>query len=416
VLKVSQKKYLSQMSANKQNKQPGWSLRLPNWLGFNDGPMETENSQEAEENETPEQRANVGGRETDHALEGQASPAAVAAVAHSRDTEVRHQNSSADLAGLMKHIALRKLDDKLSYEAMQHEWPSWRDWLQEAFKYFKPANREWTEAEKHFALVTLGGKHVRDVAMHTAPSENELAVNESGVEPKFGNLVKRVDAAFMARDPENEVTLFRAMQQDESESVREFLERARRQLSLCGSMTVEEKEKELKLLLRTRTVDREEIMKRTVGEGLRRVEEMALLLESLRKRPAKQEAEVHALAKADHRKPWATSRPPAKPQLPRPQTNRTSAKGGRCQSCGRFGGHEPGFRCPAANSVCFTCNNKGHRAEMCPQAAAGPKGGEQSGKGKERARSGNGDKKKASNIHQVNKAPQQSGDFEDWSD
>ena len=127
----------------------------------------------------------------------------------------------------------------------------WRDMLMTALDLQSPPGREWTEKEMHLVLMLKGGRHVREIAAFTAPIAGEISRDE----PKFSNLVKRINAALKPSDPMMEITVLRSMCQKSDESVREFLERARRQASLCGYATTEERDRELMMMLKQNATD-----------------------------------------------------------------------------------------------------------------------------------------------------------------
>lgn len=372
-------------------REPGWSVRPLGWARESEDQVE-DSTVASEERDMPgkamgdEEPSEVGGlasgtQEPQRRLQVSVGPAA--------GVRAPARNNNSEVAAFLKQMSAHQLSDAKTHAEMEYEWPIWRDFLLDGLEMMQPMDSGWSEREMHFILMALGGKHVRDIAAYTAPEDSEVNLDENGVAPVFSNLIKRVNASFRPKDAATEVTLFRAMRQRQGESIREFLERARRQLSRCGPMAIAERERELILLLKSKTLLADDIVKNTLGKNtLQKVEEMARLLESLEERKKQEkQAEVHEVSQevanvssgrpAYAPQPFYTPRPQPPASQPK-QANESSRpwsgkgrssmaqqKGDRCQSCGRKGGHDQGFRCPATNSVCFACNKRGHRAEVC---------------------------------------------------
>lgn len=173
---------------------------------------------------------------------------------------------------------LSDLGDDLDHERMQLEWPIWPDLLKSIFKLRKPKKREWTEEEKYLELIMKGGRHIREIASPTAPGENEIEWDEEGVEPKFSNLIKRVDATFQPQDPTTEITVLRKMIRKKEEAIREFLKKVRRQLSLSGYGSAAEKDRDLSMVLKQNTIDAIEISTHSMGLNVNQIELLAINL------------------------------------------------------------------------------------------------------------------------------------------
>lgn len=301
------------------------------------------------------------------------------------------------------------LKDDLKHEELQINWPTWRDILVAVLDVHKPKGRDWTEREKYLTLMTHGGQHVRVVATFTTEVEGEVRTGNPEQDPQFSNLILRCNAAFKACDPTTEITILRALQQKKDESIREFLDKARKQISLCGYATAQERDRELVMLLKTNTVDATEISKHATGQGLQQLEALAINLEGIRQRlareagakkekAAKLEESVYAVMdkmQAYQRisEPSGSERKPLfsnQTSQPSYSTNQQQNKSGKgdCNGCGRRGGHDPGYRCIATNLKCHNCGRSGHFSKMCRAASrGGPSGAGASGdRGRPRGR------------------------------
>lgn len=289
--------------------------------------------------------------------------------------------SSASISSIVR--SLPQLED-LPREEMLLQWPMWRDMLMTALELQSPTGREWTEKEKHLVLMLKGGRHVREIASFTAPIAGEISRDEAGDEPKFSNLVKRINAALKPSDPMMEITVLRSMCQKSDESVREFLERARRQASLCGYATAEERDRELMMMLKQNATDAIAISQHSLlNLSLEQMEAAAINLEAIRRRQERQQAprveaeeDIHAVmgkvegwGKRNQPGPSGHQQNSAKP----PYQGR-----GDCYRCGRPGGHEPGWKCRAESMPCFKCGRNGHLAAMC-NGGGGDQGGRRGG-------------------------------------
>jgi hypothetical protein len=297
--------------------------------------------------------------------------------------ELRRDDSRRDdvtIASLWKSWAMPKLRDEMTHDEMRLEWPIWRDMLVSALELQSPAERQWTEDEKYMTLMMHGGRSVRETASFTAPVSGEVTVDENGKEPKFSNLITRCNVTYRARDPTMEMTVLRNMTQRKEESVREFLEKARRQISLCGYNTAAERDRELVMLLKQNTVDAIPISRHGIGLNLEQMEGLAINLEAIRHREerqatesiekvqVKQEVDIHAvMGKVDS---WRSHQPgPSGGQKAYANNNKPQGRDkGDCTRCGRVGGHEANWKCRAETMECYNCKRVGHLASVCRQA------------------------------------------------
>lgn len=290
---------------------------------------------------------------------------------------------------------LPELED-LAHEKMQLEWPMWRDMVVSALDLRNPAGRKWTESEKHLALMLKGGRHVREIAALAAPVAGEIVIDEANEEPKFSNLIKRINATFRPRDPTTEITVLRNMLQKREESVREYIDRARRQVSLCGYRTTEERDRELVMLLKQNATDAIQISQHSMGQSLEQMEALAINLEAIRMRQQRsvetraQEPDVDVHAVMEKLGGWGQRNIAANSQRVGSKPNRNVAD---CAFCGRRGGHEPGWKCRAQSMECFKCGRRGHTAAVCEQGSGsgrGSRGGNQNGNFRNNQQNGSG--------------------------
>lgn len=315
-----------------------------------------------------------------------------------RASVAKAASEATGITSLWKQWAMPKLRDDMTHDEMRLEWPIWRDMLVKALELQSPAGRQWTEEEKHMTLMMFGGRHVRETAAYTTPVAGE---NVRGGR-EFSDLITRCNVTYQARDPTTEITYLRNMIQGEKESVREFLEKARKQISLCGYNTGEERDRELVMLIKQNTIDAMTISRHGFGQGLAQIEELAINLEAVRKREehakprekAKQpepEVDVHAVLGKWNQ--WGENNQPRASGYQRPQASETrpmKRERKDCEHCGRSGGHEANWKCKALTSQCYKCGRTGHLAAVCRQVNPN----------REQA-SGSGRGQRGSNVNQV---------------
>lgn len=307
------------------------------------------------------------------------------------------------IAQLLKNCTIPALKDEATHDEMRHAWPTWRDMFVDLLEMYRPPSRDWTEEEKYLALMMRGGRHVHEIAAFTTPVAGEAVRDDNGGTPKFSNLIKRCNATYHPKDATTEITILRAMHQKEDESVREFLNKARKQITLCGYRAGEERDRELLLLLKENTIDAREISKQAAGKTLEQMEAVAVNLEGIRQKekrekakttapPEKEEVDIHAVW--DKLNNWAKSNrqpgqgqqdafrsrgrrnfPPGRDRrLPHEQGRQNPGErmeAGKCSRCARPGGHSPGRECPARDMTCFKCGRKGHAARACRSGESG---------------------------------------------
>lgn len=297
-----------------------------------------------------------------------------------RRSTMRSDTEDVTIATLWKSWAMPKLRDEMTHDEMRLEWPIWRDMLTSALELQSPPGRKWTEEEKYMTLMMHGGKNVRETASFTAPVSGEVPTGEDGKEPKFNNLITRCNVTYRARDPTMEITVLRNMIQRKDESVREFLEKARRQISLCGYNTGAERDRELIMLLKQNTIDAITISKHGIGQNLEQMEALAINLEAIRQREQRQagddgekvgkpEIDIHAVM--DKFNQWSKTNTPGSTSFQQNQSGYSkpqSRERGDCNRCGRKGGHEEGWKCRATTMECYTCGRSGHLSAVCRQA------------------------------------------------
>lgn len=290
-------------------------------------------------------------------------------------TKPNSRNEANTISSLWKSWAMPKLRDEITHDEMRLEWPIWRDMLVSALELQSPSDRKWSEEEMFMTLMMHGGRNIRETASFTAPVSGEVLVGEDGKEPKFSNLITRCNVTYRARDPTMEITVLRNMMQKKDESVREFLEKARRQISLCGYNTGAERDRELVMLLKQNTLDAISISKHGIGQNLEQMEALALNLEAIRQREQrqavdseekrmKQEIDIHAVMEKFNK--WSEANQPRTSSYQQRQTK--SRDRSDCNRCGRKGGHEEGWKCRAVTMECFKCGRPGHLAAVCRQA------------------------------------------------
>jgi hypothetical protein len=324
--------YITEMSNNGEIRKPGWSLRLHN----DPGPEQTVTPQD------------------------------------------QHPGSRSEIAELLKHWAMPKLKDELDYDDLRLEWPMWLRMLKRSFEIMTPAGRDWTEAEKYWILLTMGGKHVREVDSYSAPVSGEVGGQDEVGGPHYSNLVKRLNWTFRPRDSATEIALLRRMKQKPDEPIRKFLDKLKRQISLCGFASQETKELELRVALTTITIDSDKILEHSVGASLEQLEARALIQEEIRLGKREKEEKVHAIRETEESsekkiKLEANEIPSSTKQRQGQQRSRPRGINRECFRCGRRGGHEEGYPCPAINAKCFICERMGHRAAKCPEAGPNAK-------------------------------------------
>lgn len=207
-----------------------------------------------------------------------------------------------------------EFNEKGSFEELRQEWPTWKNMLLGMLR-MKERGCQLSEEDKVTLLLTRGGKTIRDIHAYQPVVEGEVAGTEVELEPQLTNLLKRCDFYFKARDPTTEMTVLRGMQQLKDEPVRDFLAKARKQIRLCGYRTLEEQDRELVMLLKTNSIDSNEISKQSMGRSAAELEALAVSLEELRRRgsmatttrpePVKEgkdeEDVVHAIARGHNR-------------------------------------------------------------------------------------------------------------------
>lgn len=326
---------------------------------------------------------------------------------HRRERHDSASGKSNNIATLWKSWSLPELKDDLKHDELRLAWPTWRDMLMAVLDLNKPMGREWSEKEKYLTLMMYGGQHVREVASFTAPVTGEFLDAEPDKEPKFSNLVTRCNASFRARDPTMEITILRAMHQKKDESVREFLDKARKQISLCGYRTAEERDRELVLLLKQNSLDAIGISKQATGQSLEQMEALAINLEGIRQREqrekgdkaAKKEEGIFAVMDKFHAWQKTSAKTPNEQKLSfsnqqsrgggagssRTQTQ-NSGSSGDCVGCGRVGGHDQGRKCYAADLECSSCGRKGHVWRVCKSRSQGGAGRGSAGRSGDRSR------------------------------
>lgn len=281
---------------------------------------------------------------------------------------------------LLKSCSLPALKVEASHEEMRLLWPTWRDLLTNLLAMTRPASREWTEKEKYMVLMMRGGQHVHDVDAFGTTAPDERTVNEQGEVPEFTNLIKRCNAAFKPKDATMEITILRAMQQKNDESVREFLGKARKQVTLCGYKTSEERDRELAMLLKQNSIDADEISKQAVGMTLDQIEAVAVNLEALRQRrkrenkveekPEKTEVDVHAIwpgaqqsFQAGRGRRGGRGRPNNAQSRWPGQSSQQGEGWGR--SGGSYGGGHEHARSQDDRPKCYSCGKPGHIRRYC---------------------------------------------------
>lgn len=306
------------------------------------------------------------------------------------------------IAQLWKNCAMPALKDDATHDEMRLAWPTWRDMLIELLNMHRPPDRDWTEDEKFMALMMRGGRHIHEIAAFTTAVAGEVAQGENGKPPKFSNLVKRCDTTYGPKDVTMEVTILRAMHQKEDESVREFLNKARKQVTLCGYRGGEEKDRELMMLLKENTIDAREISKQAAGQSLEQMEAVAVNLEAIRAKEkrekkradppvAKEEVDVHAVW--EKFKGWASQKQPERDpervgqdyrshQRSQQQAGQANSAD-KCSRCHKYGGHQRGEVCRALNMECYNCGRMGHTARAC---RSGARAGKDERKGRPRQR------------------------------
>lgn len=303
------------------------------------------------------------------------------------------KKDESSIASLWKNWAMPKIKDETSHEEMRLSWPTWRDMLFKVLEMYKPKRREWTEEEKYMTLMMHGGNVIREVASFKAAVAGEVRGTATESEPLFSNLINRCNVTFRPKDTTMEITILRAMHQKKDESVREFLEKARKQISLCGYRTDEERDRELIMLLKGNTIDAIEISKHATGHNIEQMEALAINLEAIRQREArekdklaeklmpKEEIDVHAVRDFSSRPKQGYAGPntfrsfnqerSSDPPFPR-------SGGTQCSRCGRMGGHNDRFGCPAENQTCYSCGKRGHLSRAC-RSKPRPQGDRQQG-------------------------------------
>jgi hypothetical protein len=314
---------------------------------------------------------------------------------HHRDASLSPTNhekrdDGTSITSLWRNSAMPKMKEVLTHDEMRLAWPTWRDMLITILKLHKPANRDWTEEEKYLTLMMYGGSHVTDVASFTAPVEGEIPPDAHGFEHRFTNLVTRCNVTYRPRDVTAEITSLRNMIQKKTEPVREYLDRVRKQLTLCGYRTTEERDRELVMLLKINTIDAIDISKQATGKTAAQMEELALNLEAIRSRQVrstekvatqvtveKEEVDIHAVSSEGKNWPGSqrfegqnrgreNSQRRNWPERGRSRFSSANQFGSRrCDRCGRPGGHDSGFSCKAFDLICFKCNKRGHVERVC---------------------------------------------------
>ena len=318
---------------------------------------------------------------------------------HEKSRERYREPETTTIAALLKNWAMPTLRDDLTHEELCLEWPTWRDMLTDAFELQKPPRRDWSEAEKYMALRMHGGKKVREVASFNAASAE-------GTERKFSELIDRCNAIFRPKDVMMEITILRNMTQRKEETIREYMERARKQVSLCGYKTVDERDRELSMLLKQNTIDAINVSKFSIGQSLDQVEAFAINLETIRQREkikrATEEGDVYAVtqqSRASERQNRNEGSGSWRRNIQNSQwgeeaggsqgassgqwngngsgTQQRISRGNRvdCDKCGRAGGHERGWKCKAESATCFLCKAVGHMAAVCAKRNGGSNGG-----------------------------------------
>lgn len=266
---------------------------------------------------------------------------------------------------VLKHWPIPKLKDDLDYGDLKLEWPVWHRELERLFKVLKPEGREWSEDEKYWILLRLGGKHVREVDLFTSPVSGETGEGEDD-EPLYSNLVKRLNWSFCARDSATEISLLQRKKLGPDESARKFLDELKRQISLSGLTTQERKDTELRVALMTSMIDSDKILKRSIGTTVEQLEARALIQEEIHSKKGRQEERVHEMKREQGTVSKRIKLEPGAGKRDVPKWCRDQRpKGEDCRRCGRRGGHGEGYTCPAINDKCFVCEEKGHRAAMC---------------------------------------------------
>lgn len=300
--------------------------------------------------------------------------------------ESKRETHAKPISELWKSCPLPKLKDDATFEEMRLTWPSWKNMLLDLLELGKPKGREWSEKEKHLTLMMYGGRHVREIDLLGAPVKKEEAENEGQEDLVFTTLIKRCDAAFRAKDPSMELSTLRGLKQETGENFRAFLERARRQISLCGFRTGEDRDRELMMLVKRNATNAFEISKFSSNcHTLEQVEEVALNLEAISreqligkmpsfKKEEKPEDDVHAIVSG--KAEWKPQQRNIKAEPSRPFRQNESS----CNRCGRRGGHERGYRCRAVDLTCFECGVTGHLAAVCRSKGRNQRQNQQAGR------------------------------------
>lgn len=308
-----------------------------------------------------------------------------------RQRKAEKEESKTNIVKAVTSGTLPRLKDEWTHDQMRLKWPTWRDLFIKVLEITAPRHRGWTEAEKHTALMLMGGDHIRDIQMTTRVVTSEQGPDQNGDVPLFSNLIARCNATYKPKDVSTEITIMRAMMQKEGEPIRDFLDKARKQAMLCGYKEGEERDREVMMLMKDNTIDGKEISKQAVGRSLEQLEAVAINLEAIREKEKRakpkdevkaDEAEIHALWQK-----WSQTQG-TDGDGSRGGFRQHQFRGGRsgqsdCGRCGRRGGHEKGHECGAAKMECHKCGKLGHLARVCRSNASQ---GQRQGSEKERQR------------------------------
>jgi hypothetical protein len=300
--------------------------------------------------------------------------------------------------------------DETSLEGQRLKWPVWKAAMLRGFEAIKHGDNEWSQAEKFTVLATFAGERVSRLAMdlEQRPPSADFELY------KFDELLKACEIEFRPRNRMAELSKLRARKQEPGEALSAFMDTAAQQADLCG-FTPAQREEELLWVLRSKTINRGEIERRTINMDYKEALALAGDLEDIRLRELGVEAEgqqedgtARVLAvgrgpttnddrrgsrdsgQTDHGRGGSGSgwsgrqnKPRVGGAVSRYASGESYKSGGRdgkqsaaearvpkgkdCNTCGRFRGHSPGRTCPALRNTCSKCNAVGHYERVCEE-------------------------------------------------